>query len=117
MRSTINDKYTNSISFVSTAKKINVTQAKLNIFAQTMFQSGSVTNMNGTILTSSVVTDYFKDKNIFDNILQKKYTQHFKNCIAQYNYPKCGKKRKIQTETKQKKVSNSVKYNNENNNM
>ena len=87
----------------SATKKSNVTQAKLKLFAQTMFLSGLVTNTKGTVLTSSEVMDYFKNINMFDNNLPKKYTQYFKNCIEQYNYPKWGRKPKIQTETQQKK--------------
>ena len=103
MRGAIIDKYTNGISFLSAATKINVTQAKLKLFAQTMFRSGSVTNTNGTKMTSSDVTKYFKNLNNYDNTIQRNSTLHFKNCIALYNYPKCGRKLKIKTKKNNKK--------------
>ena len=77
MQSAIIDKYTNRISLLSAAKKVNITEPKLKLFIIRMFKSGLVTNIKGIVLTSSAVMDYFKNINMFDNILQKKYTQHF----------------------------------------
>ena len=74
-----------------------------------MFQSGLVTNTEGIVLKKEESMIFFKYIDIYDKNLPKKYTQHFKNCIEQYKYPKLGRNQKIQTKTQKSKVSNSAK--------